>query len=389
MSQDYTIRKLLAYTDYETAESLAVAYEDIETCQEVCNHYTNLFELPNVKRFSEIAHLIQQNLFNANIPTNLQIRFFPKDKICATLKNAALSGNLDFVRHYGGYLSEGEEKDHENYAWLCGHERIFPDIEWDVAKVKYISFSNIDPRLLDRIIAERITTTHGYVDLMNYSMIMLENGKIGELIERVPSDFLGSANIQETLYHALLRMKCDDFLTNPPAILNKIPNWSFDGFKKLVISNTDFPFILCTASQVRFFRKEIEEIKGIEDMKYKGLIIPRLEVLDALSEILGEEKIRGVFVRSSCRAFNVSVSEMDMICEKYLTAKPRNELLLEKILAFGLSMTMTSYGNSDDRSFVALVKKYQKEGGEITERIQSMVKRYNDSMPEECRIKLQ
>lgn len=383
MSEEYTIRKLTSYTNYETAESLAATYKDIEECSEICGYYTNLFELPSAKRFSEIESLIRQNLFTANIPTNLQIRFFPKDKFYTSMLNAAMSGNLDFVRHFGKNMKQKHKDFYEDHAWICGHERIFPNMTWTKPKLRAFKFKNVDPRLLTKVIPELFRDMNTFaINIQLYSSLMLANNKLKELIEILPADILKDEAFQARIYRSLLTTGDDNFLTNPPEILNQIPNWSFDDFLTAVRVSVDFPFNLRTVSQVQFFQKEIEKVKD-KDHQINTTSIDNLETWKALAEILGEDKIKkvlkiGRYIETPF-ASNVPLTE-ELKIRKYYSSflDPKKHLAYKMYNCLGCTNTIDMARECYDE--------YLKRCGELTKEVRTYVDRYNRNLPEECRI---
>jgi len=376
MSEDYTIRKLLAYTDYETAESLAKTYEDIENCQEVCNHYINLFELPNVKRFSEIPTLIQQNLFNANIPLHLQLRFYDRTKFYTVIRNAAVSGNHEFVRHFDKTLDEEHKRDYEDYAYISGQKRIFPDLKWMFINGQHYDFSHIDSRFLSKLLPERFKVSLAANKFTSYIDTMAQNDKFEEALEKLPPDFYKTESRKLLVYRCLLRTKKKDLLTNPPAVLEKIPDWSLESFHKAIISADDFPFNLHSDEQVEFFRKEIEESKD-KDLELAGPIITTLHALQCLEKILGEEKVKNAV---AIFTNNMSATEQIEIYSKY------RQHDISKYL-FQFLMISHRMVSRQDRflDYYNALKRLERNPV-YDEKIELYVSIYNRSLPEECKI---
>lgn len=96
-----TVKFLVALNSLYQAEQLPKAYPEFETDKQILSHYTNLFQLEQVSTFTELLDLIDNNLFTAKIPLEIQIsRYKNKYNLPKALEKATFHGCLEFVEYW-------------------------------------------------------------------------------------------------------------------------------------------------------------------------------------------------------------------------------------------------------------------------------------------------
>lgn len=370
ISTERTIRHLVCYIDFETANALAKVYQDVEEDKEICNHYTILFDLMKVERFSQIEDEIRNNLFTANIPTELQIKYCPRFDFYTAMRNAAVSGNLDFVRHFGSSLDDVHKDYYERFAFVCGRERIFPETEEIVGRG--VEFTNVDPRLLKHVIPKRFPGL--WLGLQSYIAAMSKNGMSKKMIKRIPKKLLKDNDVKLTIYESSLLSGRKNILTRPPSAFSKIPGWSIENFHEVIVSSHRFPFNLQTVKQVEFFRDGIEELL-LDEVEYEDAEIRDFNAFDKIVEIMNNNPLRYPDI-----SITIPIDKQLEILTKHFPDENHFEYLFEN---------MTYCYQEPDRQdyFLESYNKYLEVGGETDDDdFQQMIDVYNENLPLEFRI---